>query len=83
MYRTPLFTDEFSELTKKITANVMDWQRLLSDERVNQAIAAVRHRQGQATMVMLGQSVVATIAPEDSAGWQECRIDCEGTRYLT
>jgi len=55
---------------------------LVTDERVIRAIADVEGRQGKATMVMLGQSVLADRPPWGASGWQECRIDQQGTRYL-
>jgi pantoate kinase len=56
---------------------------LVTDPRVCGAIADVQRRQGKATMVMLGQSVLASRLPADAADWRECRIDWQGTRYLT
>ena len=55
---------------------------LVTDERVLAAIDAVHNRGGQAAMIMLGQSVLATVPPQDPTGLQECTIDPQGTRFL-
>jgi pantoate kinase len=54
---------------------------LVTDARVIGAIEEVQARGGQATMVMLGQSVLANQPGEGD--WQECTIDFEGTRFLS
>lgn len=55
---------------------------LLTDPAV---LAAIRHIQaagGSATMVMLGQTVVATVPSAEDEGWAECNLDLEGARLL-
>jgi len=54
---------------------------LLTDPQVTDAIRRVRDAGGSATMVMLGQSVLATAAG-DGEGWVGCRIDARGARLI-
>lgn len=56
---------------------------LVSDPRVLAAIAEVQACGGQATMVMLGQSVLATQPGAAPPLWHKCSIDRQGTRYLS
>jgi pantoate kinase len=53
---------------------------LLTHPLVCEAIRRVRAAGGRATMIMLGQSVLATLPADD--GWTRCGIDRNGTRHL-
>jgi pantoate kinase len=55
---------------------------LLTHPQVCEAIRQVRALGGRATMIMLGQSVLATLPADDGAGWTHCGLDLYGTRYL-
>lgn len=60
---------------------------LLRSESVRTAIDAIRAQGGHATMVMLGQSVIATHPHRElqrsiDINWHTCRVDQEGTRWL-
>jgi pantoate kinase len=55
---------------------------LLTQPPVRDAIERVHALGGRATMIMLGQSVLATLPPDDSADWTRCGIDVQGTREL-
>jgi pantoate kinase len=55
---------------------------LVTDARVVGAIEDAKRNQGVATMVMLGQSVLADRPSQEATGWRECRIDRQGTRYI-
>jgi pantoate kinase len=55
---------------------------LLTHPQVQDAIRNVRALGGRATMIMLGQSVLATLPAADGAGWKRCGIDLYGTRCL-
>ena len=55
---------------------------LLTSPVVRDAINRIHGKGGSATMVMLGQSVLATTPSEDDGTWTVCRIDTEGTRRL-
>lgn len=54
---------------------------LLTHEPVRREVDHCRDNGGHATMVMLGQSVIAT-APGESEDWQSCSVDELGTRWL-
>jgi len=60
-------------------ANEVD---LISDQDVRETIAGVLAAGGQATMIMLGQGVLATRPGGDPSLWTECGIDDKGARWL-
>ncbi len=55
---------------------------LINNEAVKNCINAVLAQGGQATMIMLGQGVIATLPVGDTSQWIECQIDEQGTRYI-
>lgn len=55
---------------------------LISDKQVSENIAGVLAAGGQATMIMLGQGVLATQPFNDPSLWTECGIDNQGARWL-
>lgn len=55
---------------------------LLTDPQVRQIINKVQEGQGSATMIMLGQSVLATQCTDNDIEWQRCGIDTQGTRWV-
>jgi pantoate kinase len=55
---------------------------LLTDPEVRAAMDAVVAADGSATMVMLGQAVLATVPAPVPALWTPCKIDHHGARLL-
>lgn len=56
---------------------------LVTSEPVMRAVEDVHRAGGRATMILLGQSVLATVRPGvEPDAWVECAIDTQGTRYL-
>jgi pantoate kinase len=55
---------------------------LLTNPLARGAIDQVRALGGRATMIMLGQSVLATRPGDDDPAWTHCGIDPDGTRLL-
>lgn len=55
---------------------------LISDRAVRETIAGALAAGGQATMIMLGQGVLATLPAGDPALWTECGIDEQGARWI-
>jgi pantoate kinase len=55
---------------------------LLTGPAVRGAIDRVRALGGHATMIMIGQSVLATLPDDDRDSWTPCGVDREGTRFL-
>jgi len=55
---------------------------LVSSREVREAIDEVLAAGGQATMIMLGQGVLATRPGADPSLWTECSIDDQGARWL-
>jgi pantoate kinase len=55
---------------------------LLVDTEICEMIRKVNETGGQATMIMLGQAVLATMAHNVPPNWTECIVDQEGARWL-
>ena len=81
------YRDELTTLSDQLLERSLAFARgagQVQDARVQQAIAEVIQSGGKATMVMLGQSVLAD-RPGDGNNaslWTACQIDDEGTRWL-
>jgi pantoate kinase len=55
---------------------------LLTNPSVCESIDEVRSLGGRATMIMIGQSVLATLPAGESSAWTLCGVDPQGTRLL-
>ncbi len=55
---------------------------LITNKNVRSCIDEVLAQGGQATMIMLGQAVLSTMAVGDLSQWTKCTIDNKGTRII-
>jgi pantoate kinase len=56
---------------------------LLTSPAVRDAIQRVRHAGGSATMVMLGETVLAAAHSARGEGWMTCNLDYQGVRLIS